>query len=675
MGDEKAIYAPGELAKVRGNLGAIDDAEAKRVAKLLGGEVGVEKTSAGSSQSAGSNSGGSKMPKRRIELVSEEDDNSVLKEFSSNPLDDPSKPFTQSYSERLKMDKLASGADFEIKSLWQVIHAAISFLVRPTDYVSSYFVSKRLSEYYKDIEILTVATRNMFPRNNIERNAQIKRMSPFAYSVLDTIRYWNIERIAGDISKMQAHPRAVKVKDLEDIVKAVFKPLFILEKLSPKDHIKSCYNILYKHLFVENPQDSGKYQKLVQSAIGSFLIIHKEIRYRLYPLFMKLVSDQCFSYDEFFLRRRNRIMALLGVTEEDQIVPQDVIARKIIPNEKMEEGEEEIATPEKKEEKREVEKEKQSRVSEAERSIVAKGLRNLETVFPEAGWDKLSSYPDLYPYFRSVLGLKKSFELLSPNDPMQQCAILILIVEELLVGLRSVRFTAIENSDRNEDLAEEMNTIINNWNDYVEETFFREYLKRLEEYCNTLAESSESRNSPFARRLLDEMCFAKRLYFFPFLHYATQNSATAQGFQRKNLPSISREVRKLRHALTIAAESIEQTLKEGESPDAQISCPGIENPWKPYVIQVASPLWRRLDALLGVKKRNNASLIFFTLSVVAVLDFFLNNSESWAYDPPSETIFRSVNNAGVLPQFGVDEKIDAEAIFKRKMKERAERKA
>ena len=39
----KAIYEPGTLDKTRANLGEMDDAEAMRMAKLLGGEVFVEK--------------------------------------------------------------------------------------------------------------------------------------------------------------------------------------------------------------------------------------------------------------------------------------------------------------------------------------------------------------------------------------------------------------------------------------------------------------------------------------------------------------------------------------------------------------------------------------------------------------------------------------------------------
>jgi len=41
MAKNNAIYAPGELTKVREKLGVTDDNEAKRMAQILGGEVGT----------------------------------------------------------------------------------------------------------------------------------------------------------------------------------------------------------------------------------------------------------------------------------------------------------------------------------------------------------------------------------------------------------------------------------------------------------------------------------------------------------------------------------------------------------------------------------------------------------------------------------------------------------
>ena len=41
---DKAIYAPGELSRVRNKLGLLDKEEANRMAEKLGGEIGYERT-------------------------------------------------------------------------------------------------------------------------------------------------------------------------------------------------------------------------------------------------------------------------------------------------------------------------------------------------------------------------------------------------------------------------------------------------------------------------------------------------------------------------------------------------------------------------------------------------------------------------------------------------------
>jgi hypothetical protein len=508
----------------------------------------------------------------------------------------------------------------------------------------------------------------MFPRNNLKRNEQLKKLSPFAYSVLDTIRYWNIERIAGDIAKMQAHPRNVKVTDLTEIVRAVYKPLFILENLVSEIHIKGCYKLLYKQLFIENPMDAGKYQELVKTTLSAFISIRKDIHYRFYPLLMKLASNKFFTYDCFFSERKNRIMALLNFKESERIAPMDVLVPiKKKPDDDEEQNQEDSSQAA--DVKEDPEEARKQAAEAAERKTIEKGLHNLETMFPEAGWDKFTDYPDIYPYFRSILDLKKGYELIAPSDPMLQFAILARIVEELLIGLRSVIFVPVESAEHDDHLDEEIGSIINSWHDYIEASVIKEYLSRLNEYCEVLAESSDARNSPFGRRMLDEMFSAKRLFFFPHLHYTTQNATTSSTLQKKGISSLSREVRKLRKYLTIIAEGIEKGMKEGGA-EADAVCDWVSNPWKPYVFQVANSISKRLDILLGQKKRTNASLILFTLSVTTVLDYFVNNAGSWAYAPPDEVVFRSINGEGVIPQFGVDERINADAIFKQKIKER-----
>jgi hypothetical protein len=140
-------------------------------------------------------------------------------------------------------------------------------------------------------------------------------------------------------------------------------------------------------------------------------------------------------------------------------------------------------------------------------------------------------------------------------------------------------------------------------------------------------------------------------------------------FQKNSIEALYPEVRSLRRYLTAVAAGIEQGTKRGGA-EKRAPCDGIDNPWDPYVFQVPNPLSKRLDALLGPKKRNNASLIFFTLAVTVVLDHLLNDEDSWAYEERTGFLFRSENGEGVRPLFGVETKIDADQLFKQMIKKR-----
>ena len=77
-----------------------------------------------------------------------------------------------------------------------------------------------------------------------------------------------------------------------------------------------------------------------------------------------------------------------------------------------------------------------------------------------------------------------------------------------------------------------------------------------------------------------------------------------------------------------------------------------------------------MDALLGPEKRNNAALVFFALSAATVLDYLLNNESSWAYSEQGVFLFRSINGDGIIPMFGVENKLDADQIFRDVMKQK-----
>jgi hypothetical protein len=381
---------------------------------------------------------------------------------------------------------------------------------------------------------------------------------------------------------------------------------------------------------------------------------------------MKLLSNKWLPYDRFFYERKNRYMAFLGVAESARIPPAAISKAEIVPTENLEEPKEggEAEAEAEDDPEAEAKKAKQATV-EAERKAVEKGLLTLEALFPKAGWDQLSEYPDLFPYFRDVFTLKREYALIAPTDPLLQVAVFSRILEELFFGLRYVSFGVVPGASGNPERVDEvLGPIINNWHYSVEHGFDKEYLPRLSEYCRILENTAESRTSNYAKRLLNELHWTKRLYFLPYYKF---ESAFPPPFQKRDIAPLYPEIRQVRKYLTAVAAGIEQGNQQGGA-EKKAPCDGIDNPWEHYEFQVPNPLSKRLDALLDEKKRNNASLVFFTLAVTIVADYIINNDGSWAYGERSGSIFRSINGDGITPLPGVDTEINTEAIFKQSLK-------
>ncbi|MDR1635916.1 MAG: hypothetical protein LBR93_01130 [Treponema sp.] len=678
---DNAIYAPGELSRIRDKLGVTDDREARRLAEMLGGEVGVERSEEAEDFSRlrrSSGTAGDGRRKHRIELPSDEDEAPGGKPVFSRGLDqadDPAVPVKASYFERIKMDRFCALPDFRIKSSFQVTVSVLSFFNEPADLVDPYFINKRLNENYRWIEDLVTSTRTLFPRNNTKQNERLKRISPPAYAILDVFRFWNIEKIAGEIAKVQNHPRNVKVAELSDLLKAVYRPLFVLEQQDMETHIKEAFKLLYKLLYIESPiKAKEKYQDLIPKALEAFGRIRRDVQYYLYPLLMKLLSDRWLPYDTFFIDRRHRYMAFLELTEADQLNPASIkVQDNTAKNQDNGTGDAGEGTGENKAREEDpgdpnviARKEKEA-AREAERKALVQGIASLEALFPKAGWERLSSFPDLYPYFQEIFSLRKGYDLIAPTDPLAQIAILMRILEELFFGLRYVKFgTALGSNDAPSKVEETVSRIVGTWHEHFNITFEKEYLPRLSEYCRLIDQAGESRTSQYARKVLNEMHWIKRLYFMPYYKF---DSLFPPPFQKKDIESVYPEVRSLRRSLAAVAVGIEQANKIGGA-KKMVPCEGVSNPWEPYNFEVPNPVSARLNALLAPQKRNNAILVIFSLAVATVLDHLVNNPDSWAYSGTAGVLFRSLGNKGLVPQFGVDKKIDADRIFKESLQER-----
>ncbi|MFQ3546864.1 MAG: hypothetical protein SNJ56_00865, partial [Termitinemataceae bacterium] len=207
------------------------------------------------------------------------------------------------------------------------------------------------------------------------------------------------------------------------------------------------------------------------------------------------------------------------------------------------------------------------------------------------------------------------------------------------------------------------NRIIGNWHEYIERVLEKEYLHRLSEYCQILENGTESRTSSYPKRIILDLHWLRRLYFLPYFKFESFTSPT---IAKLDIPPFYSEVHTLKRILTTVGAGIERGIQQGGAA-TKATCTGIDNPWDTYLFQVPNPLSTRIDALLGGKnspKRTNASLVFFTLAVVSVLDYIVNNQHSWAYTSDQGPLFRSVNNEGVEPLYGINSDIDPDRLFK-----------
>jgi hypothetical protein len=162
-------------------------------------------------------------------------------------------------------------------------------------------------------------------------------------------------------------------------------------------------------------------------------------------------------------------------------------------------------------------------------------------------------------------------------------------------------------------------------------------------------------------KVREELNWISRLFLFPLLKIDMFSKAFVHN---KDISPAFSKIRTLRYDFTVIAGEIEKAIQAGGA-SVHAYCAAINNPWDKYVFQVENPLSKRLNALLGKEQRTNVSLIYYTLSVLSVLDYFLNNANSWAYKSNMAKLFRSSDADGLVPEPPPEKSVDADEIFNR----------
>jgi hypothetical protein len=654
---KKAIYEPGELDGVKKRLGNIDVKEAKRMQKLLGGEVGEERTgfSRGGETPAAPLPSGIAKPKRLIEVASSSEDENSKSMGAMNKFRRRSE---LSYVERVKMDVCCGNRDYSIKTPWQVFVSRLCFFKAPLDRVNPWFVKVMLNKYYEKLESLVTITRLMFPRNNTDLSKKVRVASKMAFKVLNTIRQWKLDVVISEIGKVQARPRSVFVKDFETMLRRIYTPIYIMGRLDIEKDVMAAYSVLYDVALKENPGEKVSLQNKITEALNACRYVCRELHRALYPLLMKTIASNYQDYELFFYENNENYKAFLGVTEADQIAPESVVDKSGLDSDKLisdddrygDDLEDSLSDVES---ESEVSDEKKAAAGEVK--ALGRSMKILETLFPKAPWDRMASFPDYYPYFADVLEIKKNGELIAPEDPAQAVLVLSQIIEELLYGFRYIKFK--DNFSK----ADFLRSVVENWHLAILESFEKNYIPRIAEYAHFFEHSGQNRTATYAVNIASDIHWLRRYYFFP--SYNTL-PPTPPSFLKKDVIALYPLARSLRKDLTECASLIESANRSGGSASG-VEVEGIINPWDAYNFEVENPLSKRLNMLLGKSQRNNTSLIFFTLAVVTVLDNYLCDTTSIAYKANNEILFRHAEQEEMKPVFWVEKQNDTYELFKK----------
>ena len=290
-------------------------------------------------------------------------------------------------------------------------------------------------------------------------------------------------------------------------------------------------------------------------------------------------------------------------------------------------------------------------------STVLTGLKLLNQLFPQAGFDKLDEHPDLYPYFQPMYNFEEGFNMISPENPVHVITVLLRIIEDCFQGCRNIVFSEPLEQKKGSD---SFTTILDEWSAYREDNVERLYLAPLIDLVNSTYSQPDYPVSQIGKRTITSLLRQITYHFMPnfkfdqlILEHPTDESKYRPLFHRTDFA---------RKYLTLVVNECDAAAK------TRGRCNLIENPWEHYKFDIPNEVSKRIDVLLGAQNRNantnatNANLLKYTLCFIAVLDWWVNNPESPAYATDPMHIYR-VSESDGKPLFSVEERSDQNKLF------------
>ncbi len=645
MSDEinkTADWEPGTLDKTRKNIGQIDASEAADMAKKLGGEVLYERTSSNSGSNSSHSNGGSKNTGRIVRNTSSSSANSSSANSSSSTgtigmtsgkrYNRESLPVINK-KVNAAIDKLMMSNEYKIKPNYGFFNFVRSWQKNGTEKILPAFYQYDLKQMMDHMESFITVIKTLIQIAPSTYKTKIVNGTETKFKFLRMVAGWSMQQIKIEYLNLENAPQPMIVADLIPFTRAMYKPLITVYYFGttkiPKV-IKEIYND--EAAYPDAPHD--KLSSMAKQAITEWLYLENEIVKKLYPLLMRMCCDAYEPYPMFFNAKVGEILKFVQLHKFDLLLPEK--PKEPSPEEKKPK----IAPPQK----------------GIKDSTVLTGLKLLNQLFPEAGFDKLDEHPDMYPYFQPLYKYEDGFNLLSPENPLQVIVVLQRIIEDCFQGCRNIKF--IETEQKKD--AESIQLVMDDWSAYREDSFERLYCEPLVDLVNNIYSQTDFEKSHMGKRTITSLLWQTTYHFLPNFKF-DQLLLEHPADESKYKPLFHRTDYARKYLTLVVNECDEAAKTKGKTKF-------IQNPWEHYHFDIKNEVSKRLDVLLGAQNHTanttatNANLLKYTLCFVSVLDWFINNPDSPAYTSDPMHIYR-VSLTDGKPQFSTEVRNDQNKLF------------
>lgn len=636
----QADWAPGTLDRTRKAIGQLDPGEAEIMSKKLGGEVMYERSD--SSSSSGKSSKGTGRLIRQTSSGNSENTSGSDAAASGQRGNGTRRRQEELATVTPKLsslfDKLMMRDEYGIKPNYGLFNFIKYFQQNGHEQVVPEFCTVTLKHHVENLSGFITVIKTLIQIAPASYKAKIASGNEIKFKFLRMIAGWTMQSVKLAHIELMDLPQPYVVQDLIPYIRAVYKLLIQVyyygENKIPK-LIKEIYTDEVS--YPESPQE--KLSSLAKEAITSWLYIQNEIVKKCYPLLMRMCSDTFEEYPDFFKIKVADILKFVGLHKYDLLLPEKAKAVKTEDSEK---------------------KKKTALVPEkgVKDQIVMTGIKLLDQLFPQAGFTQLENHPDMYPYFQPLYHFADGFNVLSPENPMQVTVVLIRILEDFFVGCRNIDFKPVSTAVSEEK--DSISSVMDDWSAYRENVFEKLYCDPLNDLVNQIYSQDDYEDSQFGKKLITSLLWQTQWHFLPNFKFDQLILERPQD-ESKYRPLFLRTD----FARSYFTEAVSLCDKVA-SMRGDVSM--ISNPWDHYKFDISNEISKRLDTLLGgnnttaTTNANNANLLKYTLCILSVLDWWINNPESPAYSTNPRRIYRISEEDG-KPKFSVPERNDQNKLF------------